>query len=78
MRSLTPAAATLADAMCALGADDPFTVAQAVHDGECLRCLTDDEEFPCDGVPTMEQHDLAQAFCTGLALLAIQAVPRVN
>lgn len=77
MRHLTPAAATLADAMCALGADDPFLVAQAVHDGGCLRCVTNDEEFPCDGVPTMEEHIIAQAFCTGLAILAVQAAPRV-
>jgi hypothetical protein len=76
LRYLTPSAATLADTLCALGADDPLTMAQAVHDGECLRCLTDADEYPCDGVPTLEQHILAQAFCTGLALLAIQAPPR--
>lgn len=77
MRHLTPAVATLADTLCALGADEPFAMAQAIHDGECLRCVTDDEQYPCDGVPTLQQHVLAQAFCAGLALLAIQASPRV-
>lgn len=77
MRHLTSAVATLADTLCALGADEPFSVAQAIHDGECLRCLADDDAYPCDGVPTMEQHVIAQAFCTGLTLIAIQSSPRV-
>lgn len=72
MRQLTPAVATLADTMCAMGCDDPAAVARALHDGECLRCLTGDDDFPCDGVPTLEQSILARAFCTSLALLAIQ------
>lgn len=77
MRHLTPAVATLADTLCMLGADDPIAMAQAVHDGECLRCVTLDDEYPCDGTPTPEQHVIAQAFCTGLVLLAVQSSPSV-
>lgn len=78
MRHLTAAAATLADTLCALGADDPIAVAQVLHDGECLRCLTLDDAYPCDGIPTVEQRVLAQAFCVSLSLIAVQASPRVN
>lgn len=73
---LTPAVATLADTLVELGADDPISMAQAIHDGGCLRCVTGCDDYPCDGVPTLEQHALAQAFCSGLVLLAVQAAPR--
>lgn len=72
MRHLTPAVSTLADTMCAMGCDDATAVARALHTGECLRCLTGDDEFPCSGEPTLEQMVLARAFVTSLALLAIQ------
>lgn len=78
MRQLTPVIATLADTMCALGADDPEAIARAIHTAECLRCLTLDDEFPCDGDPDEVQCAMAHAFTISLALLAIQAEPRVN
>lgn len=78
MRQLTPAVATLADTLCTLGADDPEAIAVAIHNGECLRCLTGDDAFPCAGLPTIEQQVLAKAFVLGLALLAIQSAHHVN
>lgn len=77
MRNLTPAVATLADTLSALGADDPLVVALAIHDGQCPACAAGRDTRDCDGVPTLEQHVLAQAFCAGLHLLAVQAPARV-
>lgn len=77
MRHLTPAAATIADTLRTLGGGDPLLVAAAIHDGQCPACTAGRDTRDCDGVPTLEQHVLAQAFCAGLNLLAVQAPHRV-